>query len=145
MLIARTECAAQYGFDEAIERCIRARELGAEMTLICGGMNTLEDAEKVAKFDPGWKMWPDIYSRDGIPNVTLEAVAPLGFNLVTMHVFEKAAMYGMLLYGTHNFKNQNTVFSDEHHLEGISSEELSDAMSMNYRWWLDKEKEFNKV
>ena len=64
MLIARTECALQEGLDEAIERCIRAEELGAEMTLIIGLM-TIEDARKVAKYVKGWKMWPDIMAPGG--------------------------------------------------------------------------------
>ena len=42
MLIARTETALQYGLEEAIERCIRAEELGAEMTLVIG-LRTLEE------------------------------------------------------------------------------------------------------
>ena len=50
MLIARTEAALQYGLDEAIERCLLARELGAEMTLVIGLMNQ-EQAEYVAKYD----------------------------------------------------------------------------------------------
>lgn len=101
VIIARTEVL---DLNEAIERCIRARMLGADMTLICRSMHSLEDGKKVARYDAGWKMWPDVYSVNGVPNVELEDVKKLGFNLVTFHVFEKAALYGMLFYGTQNMK-----------------------------------------
>ncbi len=94
-VIARTEAYTQYGFDEMMERCQKARALGAKMTLICDGMNSKEDAQKVAALDPGWKMWPDYYSIDGKPNVDMEFLNAHEFNLVTCHVFEKAALYGM--------------------------------------------------
>lgn len=80
MLIARTEAALQYGLDEAIERCLLARELGAEMTLVIGLMNQ-EQAEYVAKYDKGWKMWPDVATFHGVPDVELKDIEPLGFNL----------------------------------------------------------------
>lgn len=54
MLIARTESKLQYGLDEAIERCILAEELGAEMTLVIGLMN-LEEGKKVAENIKGCK------------------------------------------------------------------------------------------
>ena len=114
MVIARTEAFSMYSFDEVMERCLGARELGAEMTLICDGMETLEDAKRVNDLDKGWKMWPDVYSVNGKPNVDLDDIGNLGFNLVTFHVFEKAALYGMMLYGKNNAENHSTVFSEAH-------------------------------
>ena len=140
LLIARTECKFRYGLDEAIERCLRAIELGAEMTLIIG-LKTLEECRKVAKHVPGWKMYPDVMSKNGVPDVELDDLAPLGFNLVTMHYLEKGAMYGMLDYGKHIYTDRNTVYSDEHDMGGLSKEEQFDAISMNYRKWLYFEKE----
>lgn len=109
VVIARTEVP---DLNEAIERCLRARMLGADMTLIVRAMHTLEDGKKVAEYDPGWKMWPDVYSVNGVPNVELDDVKPLGFNLVTFHVFEKAALYGMLRYGMGNMKAGNNLYSE---------------------------------
>ncbi len=114
MVIARTEAFPMYDFNEMKERCICARDLGAEMTLICSGMDTLEDAVKVNEFDKGWKMWPDIYTENGKPNVELEDIEKLGFNLVTFHIFEKAALYGMMLYGTKDAENSDVSFSESH-------------------------------
>lgn len=141
MLIARTECKLKEGLDEAIERCIRARELGAEMTLIIGLMN-LEEAEKVAKYDKGWKMWPDVMSTNGVPDVTLKDIEPLGFNLVTMHIFEKGAMYGMMDYGKNVIKDLNTVYHDQHNM-GMTPEEMKKAFSMDQdKHWFEKEARF---
>lgn len=113
MLIARTECALQEGLDEAIERCIRAEELGAEMTLIIGLM-TIEDARKVAKYVKGWKMWPDIMAPGGVPDADMDELAELGFNFVTAHLLEKGAMYGMEEVGRHTLQDRSTVFCDTH-------------------------------
>lgn len=144
LLIARTECKLKEGLDEAIERCIRARELGAEMTLIIGLMN-LEEAERVAKYVPGWKMWPDVMSRNGVPDVELKDIEPLGFNLVTMHIFEKGAIYGMLDFGKHVIRDRNTVYHDQHNM-GMTKEEAKKAFSMEQdRHWFEKEARFMDV
>jgi methylisocitrate lyase len=140
LLIARTECKFRYGLEEAIERCLRAIDLGAEMTLIIG-LKTLEECQDVSKHVPGWKMYPDVMSKNGVPDVELDEIAPLGFNLVTMHYLEKGAMYGMLDYGKHIFADRNTAYSDEHDMGGLSKEEQFNSISMNYKKWLDFEKE----
>jgi hypothetical protein len=117
--------------------------LGAEMTLIIG-LKTLEEAEKVAKYDIGWKMWPDVMSKNGEPDVWLHDIEPLGFNLVTMHYLEKGSMYGMLKYSKHVVKDRTTVYPDEHDME-LTPEEREMAMDMNLDWWLDLEKKFEDV
>ena len=113
MLIARTEAALQYGLDEAIERCLLARELRAEMTLVIGLMNQ-EQAEYVAKYDKGWKMWPDVATFHGVPDVELKDIEPLGFNLVTTHILEGGAMSGMVNFGKHVLEDQSTIYPDTH-------------------------------
>jgi len=143
LLIARTECKLKYGLDEAIERCMRARELGAEMTLIIG-LKTLEEAEKVAKHVPGWKMWPDVSAKNGVPDVWLHDIDPLGFNLVTMHYLEKGAMYGMLDYSKHVIKDRTLVYPNQHDMS-MTPEERRQSMSMNLDWWIDLEKEFKTL
>jgi len=141
LLIARTECKLKYGLDEAIERCLRAIELGAEMTLIIG-LKTLEEAQKVAKHVPGWKMWPDVMSKNGVPDVALSDIEPLGFNLVTMHYLEKASMYGMMDYSKHVIKDRSTVYSDDHDMGGLSEEEKAALNTLDLDWWLDMERDF---
>jgi len=146
LVIARTECATQEGFDEAIERCVRARELGADMTLICGGLYDIETARYVNKYDKGWKMFPDIFSVNGVPNAELSDLAEEGFNLVTFHIFEKAALYGMMLYGSQNIKNGNTVFSETHDFKGsVTAEELEKALTMNKELWRARQRDFLDV
>ena len=83
MLIARTESALEYGIEEAIERCIRAEELGAEMTLVIG-LRTLEEGKEIAKYVKGWKMWPDVMAPGGIPDVEFADIEKLGFNFIMM-------------------------------------------------------------
>jgi methylisocitrate lyase len=140
MVIARTESKLKYSLDEAIERCVRARELGVEMTLIIG-LKTLEEGRKVAKHDIGWKMWPDVSSRNGVPDVELRDLEPLGFNLVTVHYLEKASMYGMMDYSRHVIRDHTTVYADQHDM-GMSEEERKKCMDMSVDWWLEMEKGF---
>lgn len=109
MVIVRTEAYSAMGWEEVLIRCRQARRLGAEMTLICDGLETLEDARTVNQADPGWKMWPDIYSVNGVPNVELSDIRPLGFSLVSFHIFEKAAMYGMLRFGREESPEEGAV------------------------------------
>ena len=123
MLIARTETALQYGLEEAIERCIRAEELGAEMTLVIG-LRTLEEGTEVAKYVKGWKMWPDVMAPGGVPDVNFEDIEKLGFNYVTAHCITKGASYGMTSWGKRVLEDKSTVFCDEHEL-GITEEEAA--------------------
>ncbi|MGO7388942.1 isocitrate lyase/phosphoenolpyruvate mutase family protein, partial [Rhizobium ruizarguesonis] len=59
VVIARTESKLEKGLDDAIERCVRAAALGAEMTYV-HGLRTLEECRKEAKELPGWKMFGDV-------------------------------------------------------------------------------------
>lgn len=138
MLIARTESKFKHGLDEAISRCNHAVELGAPMTLAIG-IQGIEDAKKVSNQVPGWKMYPDVKSKNGVPDVTLESVAELGYNLVTMHYMEKAVEYGLMKYGYENAKNGSTVFSDGHDMGGIS--DRFRGKFSNYQYWLDMERD----
>ena len=128
--IARTEAGPSYGMDEAITRCVLAKKLGAPMTTVCGGMNDLAMGTRVAEKDLGWKMWPDVIVVNGKPCVELEDIKKLGFNFVTMHVFEKSALYGMIKYGMQNFANKDVVYSTEHAMGGRTLEEQKKIMSM---------------
>ena len=131
------------GFIEAMERALRAKDLGAEMVMV--NVHDLKDAQRVAKYIKGWKMWPDVMSHDGVPNVNLMDVYDLGFNFVTMHIFEKAAMYGMMNYGLENFKNQNSVYSETHDMGGYPDfAEQMNTLS-DYRKWINLEADFKNL
>lgn len=148
MLIARTESKLQYGLDEAIERCLLAEELGAEMTLVIGLMN-LEEGEKVAEHVKGWKMWPDVGSNNGVPDVELDDIEKLGFNFVTMHILEKAAMWGMIDFGKHAYQDKSLAYHDTHTM-GLKPEEVEkgivgmQAKNMKFKPdpWMSKEPGF---
>ena len=117
VVIARTEAKLELGLDEAIERCVKAAELGAEMTYVhC--LRTLEECEKVAKALPGWKMFGDVATINGKPFVELDDIEKLGFNFVSMHYLEKASMYGMLDYGKRVFGERSTAYADSHTMGG---------------------------
>ena len=121
VLIARTECRPVTGFEDAIDRCKRAQDLGAPMTLI-NRMFNIEETRQVAAAIDGWKMYPDIVTRDGKPEVELDDIRELGFNYVTMHFLEKGAMFGMMDYGKKNFANKTTTYSDLHDMGGFLEE-----------------------
>ncbi len=140
LIIARTHAYLAEGLDEAIERCVRAEQLGAPITL-CYGIGNLEQGKKVADRVKGWKMWGDDQSKDGVPQVSLADAYKLGFNLVTNHCLESGAMWGMMMHGVENFKAGNTVFSDTHDI----SDYYKLPSSVDYRSWLKLEKEFNNV
>lgn len=128
--IARTHAKGAYGEEEALIRCQLARELGAPMTML-GGTRTMADGLKQAAVDKGWKMWPDVTLIDGKPAVELEDVKKLGYNFVTMHVFEKSALYGMLKYARQDWQQKNVVFSSEYDMGGLlTQDQLKDIMSM---------------
>ena len=127
--IARTHAAGAYGMEEAITRCALAKELGAPMTM-CGGITFLQDGQRLAEKDHGMKMWPDVLSFDGKPAVELADIKELGFNFVTMHVFEKSALYGIFKYGNHDIPSQNVVFSTAHAMGGLSEAEQKEILSM---------------
>jgi methylisocitrate lyase len=110
MLIARTNADPATQLDEGCERCKKAVELGADMTTVVK-LNNLEDAKYVAKKVPGWKMYPDVKGKDGVPEVTVEEIYPLGFNFMTMHYLLKAAMDGMLEHGKHNVAQQGCLYT----------------------------------
>lgn len=143
IVIARTETKFSQGLDVAIERCQRALDAGADMTMIVG-IKTIEECRKIAAAVPGWKMYPDLFSHDGIPDVNIDEVYELGFNLVTMHYLQKAAMYGMMLYGQENFNNKSAVFSDQHDMGGLSPEMQKKLRGFDADKWFEKEKGYYK-
>lgn len=142
VLIARTEARPVHGLDDAIERCKRAQDIGAPMTLVNRFYN-IEECRKAAKVLDGWKMYPDVVIQpDGSPEVELKEIEELGFNYVTMHYLEKGSMYGMLDYGLKNFANGNTVYSELHDMGGIDKEMRYEALHIGKKDLLIKEAEY---
>ena len=137
VIIARTESKLEKGLDDAIERCVRAAELGAEMTYV-HGLRTLQECRKVNDALPGWKMFGDVATVDGVPFVTLDEIAELGFNLVTMHYLEKGSMYGMMDYGRRVFADRSTGYADDHSMGGLSRDEQRALLNRD-TGWLDAE------
>ncbi len=132
ILIARTNADPKTELDEGIERCRKAVELGAEMTTVVK-LSNLEDAAYVAKRVPGWKMYPDVAGSNGVPEVTVEQIYPLGYNFLTMHYTLKAAMDGMLEHGKKNFAQQGSLYTcdkvDATGVMGMSATPLFDPQS----------------
>jgi methylisocitrate lyase len=132
MLIARTNAAPATQLDEGCERCRKAIDLGADMTTVVK-LNNLEDAKYVAGKVPGWKMYPDVKGKDGVPEVSVDEIYPLGFNFMTMHYLLKAAMDGMLEHGKHNYAQQGCIYTcdkkDATGIYGDSATPLFDPQS----------------
>lgn len=143
VVIARTEAKLEKGLDDAIERCVRATELGAEMTYV-HALRTLDECKRVADALPGWKMFGDVATVNGVPFVTLEEIADLGFNLVSMHYLEKGSMYGMLDYGRNVVRDRNTRYVDDHTMGGLSDAERRAAMERD-TGWLAAEEQWKKL
>jgi methylisocitrate lyase len=110
ILIARTNADPATELDEGIERCRKAVELGAQMSTVVK-LNNLTDARYVASRVPGWKMYPDAAGQNGVAEVTVEEIYPLGYNLMTVHYLLKAAMDGMLEHGKHNVVQQGCLYT----------------------------------
>ena len=131
-LIARTNADPATELDEGVERCRKAVELGAQMTTVVK-LTNFEDARYVAERVPGWKMYPDVGGRDGAPEVTVEEIYPLGFNLMTTHYTLKAAMDGMLEHGRRNFAQQGSLYTcdkaDATGVMGMSASPLFDPQA----------------
>ena len=131
-LIARTNADPATELDEGVERCRMAVELGAQMTTVVK-LTNLRDAAYVAERVPGWKMYPDVGGKDGVAEVTVEDIYPLGFNFLTMHYTLKAAMDGMLEHGKINFAQQGSLYTcdkvDATGVMGMSASPLFDPQA----------------
>lgn len=115
LLIARTN-ANPYDPNEMKEGCERlkeAMELGADMAMMVL-ITDYEHAKIMAENVPGWKIFADVRTDNGMPNVTMEQLTDLGFKLCSTHFTMKAAMEGMIEHGLKNFKNQSVEYTFTH-------------------------------
>ena len=131
MIIARTDCkgggaeeTGDYAFEgmgleEAIHRAILGHEAGAEITMIqniCHA-DCKDECMEIVKRVPGYRFYPDIHASGNKSDVTLEELKEWGFHLVSNHVAMKGAARGMLEFFRENFKNKNTVYSENHEID----------------------------
>lgn len=132
MLIARTNADPATQLEEGCIRCAKAIEMGADMTTIVK-LSSYKDAVYVSERVPGWKMYPDVAGANGVPEVTVDQVYPLGFNFMTTHYTLKAAMDGMLEHGIENFKQQGSLYTCDKKgatgIYGMSATPLFDPQS----------------
>lgn len=137
MFFARTNSI--HDMEEAIARCNAAIDLGADGTVIVG-MKTIEEAKEVASRVKGIKMFADINAVLGLPEINVKDLAPLGYNIVTMHYTLKAAMAGMLDYGAHNWADQSNTYSNSQTPAGFPGHSAQPFFTP--RKWLDFEEQF---
>lgn len=151
IIIAATAALASpyspYTLDEAIERSVLAREMGAEMTFTAiphwqeGG--NLEKCKKINEKLPGWKMYGDLCTGD---KVSLDELKELGFNFVGTHCLHIGAYYGMLDVAIHNMQNRNTIYSESYGPEREKfRKEMKQMMDYRGQEFLAMEKEFLDV
>lgn len=131
--------------DDAINRIVEARKLGAGITCI-EKARTKSDAEKINAFDPGYKMWAGISVVDGKCEVEPEQLHNLGYRIIVEDYAIKAAMFGMLYYGKRTLEDGNTVFHDTHTYDGLLKlgEDYHVLFSF-WKKWLPMEDKFNDL
>lgn len=140
MVIARTESFYSSGLEEAISRSEDALKLGADMILMCG-ITKESQLEEINARIPGWKMYPDIVSTNGKPDVEVDVMMKHGFNLVTLHCIEKGEMWGMLEYGERTLKDRNTIWIDQKDMadRGVFHWFTQVPVFCDFKSWLDFE------
>ena len=132
--------------EEAVERCLAAKEAGAEIVgAAC--MHTEEDAEFFSEKVNGKKFWSDLTAVNGGPEVTVDKLIELGYSFSFITFMEKAAWYGDMDYAVNNFKNRNTVYADLHDFDGMLRDKngkLQDYHIIFSYWkkWMPMEEEF---
>lgn len=82
-------------------------------------------------------MYPDVMTTNGAPDVALEDVAALGYNLVTVRYLELGAMYGMVDFGCHVVADGSTVYPDAHPFYDVSLNQRAD-LRVAEAWWLQR-------
>lgn len=124
LLIARCDVDPQTNLDEAIMRCNKYVEAGADLTLVVK-INGIKDegvrkkvVSRIGAEVKGWKMYPDLGAVDGKPDVDVDEIAKYGFKLVGIHYLMYAALEGMLDYGFHIYRDRSNVYFNKHNEKG---------------------------
>ena len=111
MLIARTDAFNVLGKEEAIRRANAAMEAGADCALV-EGTETLEAIEDIGRRVRGWKMF-GMSSAGASPKVTAQQLIDWGYNLITLHYAQWAAMAAMKEFGEKCFQTKDDIFVTE--------------------------------
>ena len=154
MIIARTNCkgggaaqtgamarSAGLGLDEAIRRAKMGVEAGAEITMIQNICHAgcKEECLKIAAEVPGYRFYPDLHATNGVTDATLKELQEWGFHLTSNHVAMKGATKGMLEYFRENFKNRNTVYSEN---DDFGMGHVFTPFAMQD--WIERDKKYQK-
>ncbi|MDO4851839.1 MAG: isocitrate lyase/PEP mutase family protein [Clostridia bacterium] len=148
LLIARCDVDPLTDLDEAIERCNRYHEAGADLTLIVK-LNAVKDREQRAKIldrigkeVQGWKMYPDLGATDGKPDVDVDEIARYGFKLVGIHYLMYAAFEGMLDYGHHIYQDRSNVYFNKYNDTGVEFNAAAQFFGVEDGYWESVEAKF---
>ena len=144
MLIARCDVDPCADLDEACMRCNKYMEAGADMTLLVNlnhvpAEQKMTVCQEIDKRVPGWKMYPDLGSKDGKSDIDIDQLTPLGFKFVGIHYLLYAALEGMLDYGHHIFKDRNNTYFNTHLKPGVSFVCPCELFGLNDGYWRDIE------
>lgn len=146
ILIARCDVNPETNFEEAVERCNKYIEAGADVTLILWMHkvkgNKTEMCRRLASRIPGPKWYPDLSTEHGVPEVNLDEIASLGYQFVGVHYAMHAAMIAMLDSGRHVFQSKDNVYVNEHYED--TGYRLFSPMSvyLKDRFWADLESKY---
>lgn len=137
VLIARTDCYADLGVEEAIARCNRAIDAGAYATLITG-VSDVEDIKKIGAEVKGIKMFA--MSRDSKDRpVSYDELVSYGYQIVFCPTFLDAAHCAYNEQLTEAFRVKNDFFVNPN--DWINGVERREFLGLNK--WLEKGKEYN--
>ncbi len=118
-LIARVDTNPETDFDETIERSLAYREAGADMICILWMHKVegdrLELCRRIAAADPGPKWYPDLAAPNGVPELDIDDLVPLGYRLVGVHFSAHAAMLAMLDTGRHVLESRTNCYVEDHY------------------------------
>lgn len=117
IIIARTDLNVLRDFNEVVERCNRFYEAGADVTLTLT-LNDIKGSQEerhefLKKFSeqvPGYKWYPDLSYTDGQPDVDLDVIADMGFNMIGVHYLLESAMLFMIDVGLNVMKNRDNCY-----------------------------------
>ncbi|MBQ7644823.1 MAG: isocitrate lyase/PEP mutase family protein [Spirochaetales bacterium] len=133
--------------DEAIDRTLRAKDLGAEMDFTAiphwRPEGNMERCRKIAKAIPGWHYYGDDCLGDKTDHKEL---AELGFNAIGHHALHWGSYYGMLDIGKHNFINQDTSYGEKRDRGGdFLQYEIHAIEDYRGQEWIGREKSFQEA
>ena len=139
MLIARTDAYNVLGKDEAVRRANAAMDAGADCTLV-EGTETLEDIKEIGRLVKGWKMF-GMASAGASPKVTAKQLIDWGYNLITLHYTQWAAIKGMEEFGKTCFETKDDIFVTED--PGVDNRPIALFEMFGLHDWLQLGEKYN--